>query len=373
MSVFLLASGFLGCTALPATEASDPIRLRWLGGGEDMSDGQAEDALRWALSDLGAVPDDAAIRWSGGWVELDSAGLGLEWYATDTLAEATRELNDSGEAEKNGAVDLGRWLMRTLYNPLRYYAITGACRQFSTWAPRLVGGAQFGVTESLSFETDRLITFLPSPQTWETVRFAVAEGEGSLSDGSFAPVESETVDLLPNGQPRYAIYDSAGDLVPTATTIPAGQPGKCMWCHEAGLMHPANQLGTGVSYTLFENTLLDEDEVINQRRRSVDHNIDFDDWAELHTFAEALVAGFLNPTPERVAAEWGQSVDSVQRLGLHKHDVEEYGWTGRYARADVDPHAPYDVVAVPTDVRDAVPDDEPEPERLGAGCPEENL
>ncbi len=369
--IFILVSA---CASLPPTAPSDPISLRWLGESDGLSDYQALSGFQWALSDLGAVPVDAAIRWDseGGRVEVDPAGLGVEWYALETLAEATAELAASGEAEANGGVDLGRWLTRTLYDPLRYYTITGACRQFSSWTQRLAGAAAFGVTESLSFDSDRLITFLPDPVTADDVRYAIGEGQGSLAEGTFVAEDYETVDILPNGQMRYAIYDGAGALAPLAASIPAGQPGKCMWCHEAGLMHAPEQLGTGVSWSLLEQTVRKGDDLIRAQRRSVGGPVDYENWVEVHEFAEALVEGFLHPAPARVAAEWGESEASVRALGLETHDVSEFGWTERYARADVDAVAPYSVVPVPADVRDAPPADDVVPERLGAGCPEES-
>ena len=50
-------------------------------------------------------------------------------------------------------------------------------------------------------------------------------------------LEYETVEILPNGQTRFGIFNAEGFRI--NSTDPshsnAGKPAKCMWCHESGI------------------------------------------------------------------------------------------------------------------------------------------
>ena len=62
-------------------------------------------------------------------------------------------------------------------------------------------------------------------------------GTGSIRDGTFERKDIEFLDLMKNGQLRFALYDLNGQL--KTSTSPsltaAGKPGKCVWCHQIRL------------------------------------------------------------------------------------------------------------------------------------------
>ena len=55
----------------------------------------------------------------------------------------------------------------------------------------------------------------------------------------FDLAEFDLIDLMPNGQLRYAVYGLDGVLLPYSSSDYglAGKPAKCMWCHE-GIISP---------------------------------------------------------------------------------------------------------------------------------------
>ena len=134
----------LACAAPDADSATPPgpaadltVRLRWLGGSPELTDWTtARAGLWWSLSALGALPpadEDLALvvidQPSAGEVlfDLDLGAVGLPEAAFPAVAEAIAEIQAAPSLSRRGGVDVGRFLMRTLHEPWRYYAITGAC------------------------------------------------------------------------------------------------------------------------------------------------------------------------------------------------------------------------------------------------------
>lgn len=338
----------LACATEPAV--SGALRLRWLRGYPGETWVTAQEGFWWALSDLGAAPGDGALevvrtRPDTVVFDLHLSRLGLDSTAVDALSPVAEELSRSAEAAEFGAVDLGRFLLRTLYEPWRYYAITGACRS----RPEPVDASLYAVTTSLLVTGERLVAYHPAPRTVDDVLFVAGEGSGSLLDGSFVASEHEVVSAMPNGQFRYAVYDEAGSLAPHATVGPAGQPGKCRWCHEYRLQTgtPENQSAPGyVDYAGWIDDVAAVTAVVEAARAEVPGVA----WPGVlaHDRAEWLAEAFMFPDAARVALEYG----AVDLEGLGTTDLTEYGWVDRYHRADVDARWGGEVVPVVSDTRD---------------------
>ena len=333
------------------SDAAEPATLMWYGDGAQTWD-EARAGLDWSLSNLGAVPpaggghlrvlesSETSVRFS-----VDLGALGLSSDAVAILQGAAREVGPDA--------DVGRFLMRTQYEPWRYYAITGACHTLDEWRARWasVDLVEYAVTNSLLVEMDRRVRFDPTPpSTLGEIRFLAETGGGSLADATFEIDEFEVVDVMANGQQRFAIYSPAGDLLPgaPASSSPAGQPGKCMWCHEGSLMiGDVNPLVEGyLAYSDWLAHLQASQAVVDDVRAVVPTAVDFENYA-VHTWSERLVGAFLRPTPARVAAERGWSLSETQAWvdaeGLTLVPDPEYPDLGpTLSRAELD-----EVLAVP--------------------------
>ncbi len=365
-------------SADPDAPVSLAVAARWTAEPGGITWEQAEAGLAWSLTNLGALPPP------DGWLDVtESDGntvyftlhldrVGFDRQASEALLAAVAPVQGSDELAALGSVDVGRLLMRTLYSPWRYYGITGACADFSDWAALSQGEdtEHYGITVSLLTEDDRLITLNAGPYSLEEIGFVARSGAGVLHDPAVTQ-ELEVIDLMRSGQQRYAVYDAAGRLAPAAdpAVIAAGQPGRCMWCHEGSLM-----IGTPVnpttrphlSYLQWRARMAQMQAVLDEHRAGLETSVDFTD-RQAHTHGELLVREFLRPTPERMSREWGISGDALAEL-LAEYDVEysldeEYPDRGPVlSRADLD--AVYaDAIAAPGfQTLPILPDDREAPE-----------
>lgn len=344
----------LGCARPKQADApaDGALPLIWARGYEGDTLERSLEGLWWQLSLLGASPpaDGRAVEIVEEEADrarllLDPQAAGFDEAGLAAMEEAVAGLAESDEARLFGGVDLGRALMRTLYSPWRYYAITGACRTLEGWRAarsREPLGA-FAVNDSLLVAGEREIALNLDPAGWAEVAMEAAEGEGSLHDGSFAALEHETLDLMSNGQQRFAVYDVDGEILPAATASAAGQPGRCMWCHEGDMqvLSPGNTPVDGyLTPEEFLAQLSLADAALATRRAELESAVD---WAEpeVHAWGELLVETFLAPSPGRLAREWGVEVEEVEAkleaLGLTLRESEEYPEQGPlYARAELD-------------------------------------
>lgn len=355
--LLLVGLASIGCarpdTAAPVVEPDfSTVRLVWVQGHEGETWEMAQEGLRYQLAHLGAVTPAApaaleVVESSSTRVvfDLDWGGVGLSAEGQAAAEVATASLLDSDEMAVFGAVDLGRFLMRTLYHPWYYLAITEACPTLEDWrASHLSTGAErFAVNDSLLVEGDREIVLNPDPVLASDVAFEAAEGTGSLDEGDFEALEHEVVDLMASGAQRYAIYGADGGLAPVATESPAGTTGRCMWCHEADLQSTLGDNTAVPGYLSpeeFVQQLAGAQAVIDEARGGLSEGADFRT-EEVHTWGELLAETFLTPSAARVAGEWGVDVATVEALaeehGLTWSLSEEYpAFPPALVRAEVD-------------------------------------
>ncbi len=331
------------------------VPLWWIPGADALTWDEARAGMWWGLSNLGAAPpaDEGALTGieqtdEGVTFTLDLGAAGFPPARLPAVAAALAPVRAAAAIE--GPVDLGRFLLATLYDPGRYYAITGACPTVEAWraARQAPEPGLYAVTVSLLVEGHRLVELNPAPAPPASDPFAsdplselgwlASEGEGSLADGTFEALEFETVDVMPNGQQRFAVYDADGALRAAGAESRAGQPGKCMWCHE---LHVQRGTSTNPSaegylpYEAFEAEVEAAEALLATARAGTPSAVD---WAyDTHEWAEKLTLALLEPSPERVAREWGVSVDTVHAEGLPTHPHGEFSeWGPLYDRADVD-------------------------------------
>ena len=257
-----MTTALLPLVALACTPGTDPapadsavpgsmqggLPIRWVPtAGEPWDEALA--GLWWSLAGLGASPSsdaigDVSVDGSGMRFTLHADALGLSREAEHMLLEGISPIEIARVQQGMPYVELGRLLQRTLYEPWVYYAVTGACRELEDWEVRLPHGAPtVAITDSLLTDGARLLKFSADPVDASGIAWAAEEGEGRPETGDFRARATEVVDLMPNGRFRYAIYDDSGSLAPVADPehTPAGQPGRCLWCHENHLMTTVRQ------------------------------------------------------------------------------------------------------------------------------------
>jgi len=362
VSILALLTG--SCAAPPAP--SDPdlsIELRWIEsyGGESRSD--VEVGLLWTLSFLGAsLPADGppALSWRGDVVtlRLDHAGIGPEalaqWKRLLTALKANDEYRDMG------ALDVGRFVALTLCSSNHYYALTGAEPSYErAYARHEFASQHVAIVESAVSHGDRLIEVSESATVGE-IAFVAHEGPGSIHLGTFAVEEHELLDVMANGQLRFALYAADGILKPAASAAltAAGKPGKCLWCHEIALSRPFAGLTSVPGYRSlgeFERLISQRMDSLQHARSKLDSLIDFRRTQD-HTYAELLYISFYEPSAERIAGEWNVPVARVREalIGLPTHAHQEFDFLGDrlYRRSDIDALAPYRALTPPTDPRE---------------------
>ncbi len=328
------------------------VPLRWVRGYEGDTWAAARTGVWWQLAHLGAVPppdepgltvvseSEDEVRFT-----LDLAAVGFPEPALGAVTEAVAFVPTTDEQGLYGGLDLGAFFLRTLYEPWHYYRVTGACGTDAAWraAHLAPDPAVYAITDSLLVDGDRLNQYTRAPSEMADIAHVAEEGPGSIADGTFAPIESESIDLLPNGMLRYAVYDASGVLQPWATASPAGQPGRCMWCHEDHLQRGLETNPGVEGYVQAAEFVADVDAqtaVIATLRAGLPTAV-YADPVVAHAQGELLTETWLLPSPGRLAREWfvdeARVADALAAAAVPTTTDPEYPEFGALVtRADAD-------------------------------------
>jgi hypothetical protein len=354
-----------GChqTPHPPADARLTIQLRWIKGYSRETKTKVDTGLSWALSFLGAVlpQNSEPFSWQGNVVTLDLDAAGVLPETRSAWMSVLTAMKSSDEYRKTGAIDIGRFLLLTLCSSHQYFALTGAARTFADFQSAHGGPFKLAaVVESDIARGNRLLQVSDATRL-EQVAFVAFEGGGSIADGSFEKSEIETIDFMPNGQLRFALFDLQGNAKTSASPehTGAGKPSKCLWCHEIRLQPPFKNTTSVPGFLSAEQlrrVIRDRMEIVSQYRSELKSTVDFrrtDD----HTLAELLYLAFAEPSAQRLSVEWGESIEAVRnRLAtLKTHRQSEFSFLGEslYDRDAVDLFAPYQSIRVPSNVREA--------------------
>lgn len=338
-------------------ETETTINLKWNKAYPDDTIEKSLIGLKWALSYVGATLPSSGYGFSNteSTITLDIKKVGFPENAKQKLLQLTEKTKVTSEYQTNNSIDLGRFVALLLGASEHYYEIIGTPKTLSeTLLPyNLLPQKGYVNNSGVSLE-NRIIRF--SAQNGFNQIFLSEE----VDPVSGQIYEYETIELLPNGQLRFGIFDSEGNRKNNADAMHsnAGKPAKCMWCHESNinpLFSVQNDFPGYLSYTEFQNKLLNYRESNRNQKLALSDGVDFTQ-TQQHTLTELLYISFMEPSAERLSLEWNLPVTQVQDLlsGLPTHVYDEFPFLGTlYHRKDIESLAPFQGLSVSTNVREA--------------------
>lgn len=366
---FLLLLGIMlaHCTSdrlRPQLEGKHSIQLRWVKAYGTENKDQVMLGLQWSLSFLGAqLPVESwpdAVQFHNG--ETFILDLGKVGFAPSVLSKWQKildRLKASEEYEATGAIDLSRFLVLSLHSSWHYYELTQVPKNLSTYRQQQTYAPldSFPIVNSSIATEPRLIRFHSQGNLADRY-FIADEGEGILNLDQSVD-HFEILDFLPNGQLRFMLYDDAGNLAPAAplATTRAGKPSKCLWCHEVKvqpLFQPTPDQAGFVSSEHFQAVVDSTNRLLDAYRSTLPTAIDHSE-KQAHTQSELLYIAFMEPSLERVAREWGFSLETTREIlkDFPTHQFDEFPFLGElYYRNWIDSLAPYRSERPPDSVRE---------------------
>jgi len=312
--------------------------------------------LKWGLSYVGAkLPASLnGISTSNNVISINITKLGFSESAIEKLSKLNLKIKESQEYRTTNAIDLGRYITLLLGASEHYYEIVGVPNRLDAILNQYTLSPEKGYVNNsnVSFE-HRIIQF--SEQNGFNQVFISKE----IDPNSGQIHEYETIELLPNGQLRFGIFDANGNRKNNADASygKAGKPGKCMWCHESSInqMYTSQNDFTGyLSASAFQNKLINYKESNRNLKLTLVDGVDFSQ-TQQHTLTELLYISFMEPSAERLSLEWGIPLTQVQSLlsNLPTHIYAEFPFLGNlYNRKDIENLAPFQGLSVSSSVRE---------------------
>jgi hypothetical protein len=338
-------------------ETDNSINLKWNKAYPDDTIDKSLIGLKWTLSYLGAVLPNSNNGFSTTetTITIDLKKLGFSVNAQQKLLQLSEKIKVTPEYQTKKNIDLGRYVTLLLGASEHYYEIIGTPKTLTEVLNQYTLLPQKGYVNNSGVSLEhRIIQF--SEQNGFNQVFLSEE----VDPVSGEIYEYETIELLPNGQLRFGIYDVDGNRKNNAdeSHSNAGKPAKCMWCHESNinpLFNPQNDFIGYLSYTNFQNILLTYRDSNRNQKLALSEGVDFSQ-TQQHTLTELLYISFMEPSAERLSLEWNLSMTQAQNLlsGLPTHTNAEFPFLGTlYNRKDVESLAPFQGLAVSSYVREA--------------------
>ncbi len=335
-------------TLLNNNENKESINLIWYKNYEAETWDNVKTGMLWSFSHLGAgLPKNCfeqAIHFQDSKkFTLDFSKLGFENYALKALVLICDSIKKTEDYKINNCVDLSRSLVLTTYTPRHYYKITGVNENLQNFITQyqLQKPYFFGLTKSTVGRGNRLVKFSKDTSLFN-IAFIAEEGLGSLTKKTFKSEAFETIDLMHNGQLRYAIYNANGNLIESSPSVfsSAGTPTKCMWCHESGML-PFYSKNIAIKNMLNNNSFIKKREWYQTKlmnyRNSYSSEINFNN-TKAHTQSEILYISFMEPSMYRLKQEFENDSLALNKIKqLQTHIYEEFPFLGNlYQRTIID-------------------------------------
>lgn len=341
--------------AVPKVENTSLI-LKWNKAYPDDSIDKSIIGLKWALSYIGAeLPtNEIGISYQNNLISIDLNKLGFATNANEKLSILHNKIIASEEYETQHSVDLGRYVTLLIGASEHYYAFIETPKTLTELLSNYTLLPQKGYVNNSSISLEhRIIEF--SEQNQFNQVFLSKEVNPITGE----IYEYETIELLPNGQLRFGIFDANGNRKNAAdpSHSNAGKPAKCMWCHESNinqLFTPQNDFPGYLTENELQNTLINYRESNRNLKLQLTNGVDFSQ-TQQHTLTELLYISFMEPSAERLSLEWNLPLTQVQNLlaSLPTHQYTEFPFLGNlYYRNDIENLAPFNGLAVSSNVRE---------------------
>ena len=275
-------------------EEESIILLKWNKAYEEDTLDKSIIGLHWALSYLGAIlpnPNNG-ITSQNNLIVLDLEKLGFDIRAQQKLNSLHNTIITSEEYQVTGAIDLGRYVSLLLGASEHYYEITGVPYLLSDLLDRYELKPERGYVNNSGVSFEHRIVSFSEQNGFDQVFFCT---ETDPNTGVI--LEYETVEILPNGQTRFGIYNAEGFRIsnPDPSHSIAGKPAKCMWCHESGiqpLFSEQDNFEGFLPYLEFKDILSNYRDSHSALQFSLFDGVDFEA-SQQHTLTELLYITFM--------------------------------------------------------------------------------
>ncbi len=351
---------FLGCenhsySDLIETPESS-ILLKWNKAYPDDTIDKSVIGLKWALSYIGAIlpASSNGIIISDNTISIDINKLGFSINTIEKLNKLHSKIINSQEYQSTNSIDLGRYVTLLLGVSEHYYEIIDTPNTLTELLGKYSLKLEKGYVNNSGVSLEhRIIRF--SEQNGLNQVFLSEEVDPITGE----IYEYETIELLPNGQLRFGIFDVNGNRIANANPSHsnAGKPAKCMWCHESTINPLFTQQQDFIGYLTaseLQNTLIGFRNSHQNLKFFLTNGVDFTQ-TQQHTLTELLYISFMEPSTERLALEWNLPINQVQNLlsSLPTHTYAEFPFLGNlYYRNDIENIAPFISLSVSSSVRE---------------------
>jgi hypothetical protein len=356
---------FFACNPSKEQAASHQIRLRWVQSYSTQTWTEVEAGIKWSLSYLGASLDTSQYkllinREDSAHFVLDLDKAGFSEKALNAFQVIIDSLEKSEEYHFQRSIDLARFLVLTEHSSWHYYEITDVAPTLDDFFERHshANEREFHLQKSAVAHHERKLRIAvgadPLSSSW-----IAEEGTGSLDQGSFKTEVYEVMDLMPNGQLRFAVYNQKGNLIPGSPHElgEAGKPSKCIWCHEIivqPLFFDTPAPIHGISIAEFNQLIDSSQQMINRYRSKLPTVLDYSRRKE-HTAGEILYISFMEPSLFRLQKEWNLDSTEIKSslANMKKHIYPEFPFLDSlWYRYYTDSMAPIKTVSGPLSVRE---------------------
>lgn len=311
---FLIIFSFLfflviGCQQKTSSESLN-IDLVWFPSYDGEKAKNAATGLKWILSYLGAEVNHKNFKEATTWkdqqtLSLDLAKVGFSPTAQKVWSKLIKEFKACPSYQTLGGMDMGKFVMLTFNSSWHYYAITEVEESYQAFLEKydFPEKDEFAILPGESGVTKGIRIFKTAKgEGIENIAHIAKEGPGKTLE-SFQEEEFEVFDIMPNGQPRFAIYNLKGELIPFTNPelSEGGKPAKCMWCHTSQIQ-PLLFAETNAKGYLPLQTFADRITQHNRILKSQKQHF-FRKRASDHSHAELLYVGYEQVSPNRLKKE----------------------------------------------------------------------